>query len=194
MSSRIEQIIDEMEDYLEHCKPKFMSNDEIIVNKEQIDELLRELRMRTPEEIKHYQKIISQKEAILDDARAKAEQLIRETEIQTTELVSEHEIMQQAYAQANEVVDLATRQAQQILDSAATEANAVREAATEYMDRMLAYLEDVLTSAASKASMQYGDLIGTLNQYKDTITENRQELRPAPAQDASESGPSVDFM
>ena len=73
MSSRIEQLIDELEEYIESCKPKFMSNSEIIVNKEEIDELLRELRMRTPEEIKRYQKIISNKEAILNDAREKAQ-------------------------------------------------------------------------------------------------------------------------
>ena len=60
--------------------------------------------MKTPDEIKRYQKIISNKEAILNDARAKAEALIQDATVQTTELINEHEIMQQAYAQANEVV------------------------------------------------------------------------------------------
>ena len=68
MSSRIEQLIDEIEDYIESCKPKFMASTEINVNKDEIDELLRELRMKTPDEIKRYQKIISNKEAILNDA------------------------------------------------------------------------------------------------------------------------------
>ena len=71
MSSRIEQLIDEIEEYIEGCKPKFMSSTEIIVNKDEIDELLRELRMKTPDEIKRYQKIISNKEAILIDATSK---------------------------------------------------------------------------------------------------------------------------
>ena len=61
MSSRIEQLIDEIEEYIEGCKPKFMSSTEIIVNKDEIDELLRELRMKTPDEIKRYQKIISKR-------------------------------------------------------------------------------------------------------------------------------------
>ena len=39
MSSRIEQLIDEIEEYIEGCKPKFMSSTEIIVNKDEIDEL-----------------------------------------------------------------------------------------------------------------------------------------------------------
>ena len=89
MSSRIEQIIDELEEYVESCKPKFMSNSEIIVNKDEIDELIRELRMKTPDEIKRYQKIISNKEAILNDAREKAEKLINDATVHTNELISE---------------------------------------------------------------------------------------------------------
>ena len=50
--------------------------------------------MRTPDEIKRYQKIISNKEAILEDARAKAEALINEATIHTTQLINEHEIME----------------------------------------------------------------------------------------------------
>lgn len=47
MSSRIEQLIDEIEEYIENCKYQALSNTKIIVNKEEIDELLRELRMKT---------------------------------------------------------------------------------------------------------------------------------------------------
>jgi len=108
MSSRIEQLIDEIEEYIEGCKPKFMSSTEIIVNKDEIDELLRELRMKTPDEIKRYQKIISNKEAILNDAKAKAEALINEATVHTNELINEHEIMQQAYAQLQKISEAQT--------------------------------------------------------------------------------------
>ena len=63
MSSRIEQLIDEIEAYIDNCKYKAFSTDVIMVNKAEIDELLRELRMKTPEEIKQYQRIISNREA-----------------------------------------------------------------------------------------------------------------------------------
>ena len=71
--SRIEQLIDEIEEYVEGCKPAPFSQSKIIVQKEQLYELLTELRLKTPDEIKRYQKIISNKEAILNDARTKAE-------------------------------------------------------------------------------------------------------------------------
>ena len=179
MSSRIEQIIEEIEEYIDSCKFQPLSTSKIIVNKDQMDELLRELRMKTPDEIKRYQKIIANKDAILADAQAKADSLIEDAQIQTNELVSEHEIMQQAYAQANEVVTMATRQAQEILDNATMEANNVKMSAMQYMDDMLAHLENIIAISSQTATANYDTLIGNLNHYHEIIQSNRAELHPA---------------
>lgn len=179
MSSRIEQLIDELEEYIESCKPKFMSSSEIIVNKEEIDELLRDLRMKTPDEIRRYQKIISNKEAILNDARAKAQALIDEATVHTNELISEHEIMQQAYEQANGIVAQAAGQAQEILDKATMEANELRMQAAKYTEERLAELESIVVSALQSSSANYDRLVGSLGQYRDLIQSNLRALRPS---------------
>ena len=184
MSSRIEQLIDEIEEYIDSCKYQPLSNTKIIVNKEEIDELLRELRMKTPDEIKRYQKIISNKEAILNDARTKAEALINEATVHTNELINEHEIMQQAYAQANEVVTLATHQAQEILDNATIEANNVRTAAMQYTNDMLANLENLIAQTVNMTASHYESFINNLNGYAEVIRANRTELRP----------PEIDYL
>lgn len=137
MSSRMEQIIEEIEEYIDNCKYQPLSSTKIVVNKDELEELLTELKMKTPEEIKRYQKIISNKEAILADAQAKADAIIAQAQVQTSELVSEHQIMQQAYAQANEVVMIATKQAQEILDKATNDANNIRMGAIQYTDSSL---------------------------------------------------------
>ena len=178
MSSRIEQLIDEIEEYIDSCKYQALSNTKIIVNKEEIDELLRELRMKTPDEIKRYQKIISNKEAILNDARTKAEALINEATVHTNELINEHEIMQQAYAQANEVVSLASHQAQEILDNATIEANNMRAAAIQYTDEMLANLENMMVQTMNMTTSHYESFINNLNGYAEVIRSNRGYLRP----------------
>ncbi len=179
MSSRIEQIIEELEEYIENCKPKFMSNSEIIVNKDEIDELIRELRMKTPDEIKYYQRIISNRDAILNDARDKAQKLINDATIHTNELISEHEIMQQAYAQANVVVSMASQQAQEILDKATIEANNLRMSAAQYAEERLVDLENIIASAINASNTNYQSLLGSLSQYRDLIYTNRQALHPA---------------
>lgn len=181
MSSRIEQLIDEIEEYIDGCKYQPFSNSKIIVDKEEIDELLRELRMKTPDEIKRYQKIISNKEAILNDARAKAEALINEATIHTSELVNEHEIMQQAYAQANEVVTMATHQAQEILDNATMEANNMRTAAMQYTDGILANVENLLTQTMKTTQDHYESFMNAMTNYSDVVNANRVELNPPEA-------------
>lgn len=186
MSSKIEQLIDEIEEYIDSCKYQALSNTKIIVNKETIDELLRELRMKTPDEIKRYQKIISNKEAILNDAREKAEELINEATVHTNELINEHEIMQQAYAQANEIVALATNQAQEILDSATIEANAMRDAAVQYTDDLLGNLENIISHSMDVANAKYENLIMSLKGCYDIVSENRTQLRPAEETEESE--------
>ncbi len=179
MNSRIEQIIEEIEEYIDGCKIKPLSNgSQIIVNREEIDELLTELRTKTPDEIKRYQKIISNKEAILADAKTKAEEIIAQAQVQTSELISEHEIMQQAYAQANEVVMIATKQAQEILDNATNDANAIRLSAITYTDDMLKAMEDVIASSIETARARTDNLVNSLQSYLDIITSNRSELVP----------------
>ena len=196
MSSRIEQLIDEIEEYIDSCKYQPLSNSKIIVNKEELEELLRELRMKTPDEIKRYQKIINNKEAILNDAREKAEALINEATVHTSELINEHEIMQQAYAQANEVVMIATKQAQEILDNATNDANNIRMGAMQYTDDILRNLEISISHAMDSAKARHENYMSSLQEFYDVVSSNRAELNPA-AEDAvsdnTENLPKIDI-
>ena len=115
MSSRIEQIIEEIEEYVDSCKFQPLSSTKIVVNKEELEELLRELRMKTPDEIKRYQKIISNKDAILADAQSKADAIVAEAREKTQSMVTESEIMREATEQANDLLERTNQQAQEIL-------------------------------------------------------------------------------
>ena len=205
MSSKMEQIIEEIEEYIDGCKFQPLSSTKIIVNKEELEELIAELRAKTPEEVKRYQKIISNKEAILADAQAKADQIIAQAQVQTNELVSEHQIMQQAYAQANEVVMIATKQAQDILDNATNDANNIRMSAIAYTDDILKNLEASLTGAIETSKARSESLIGALQGFLDIVTANRAELVPEqiehskeqeakeqPAEQSTEELPEID--
>jgi vacuolar-type H+-ATPase subunit H len=197
MSSRIEQIIEEIEEYVESCKYQPLSTTKIVVNKEELEELLRELRLKTPDEIKRYQKIISNKEAILNDAKAKAEALIisnkdailadaqnkadaiiAEAQAKAREMVEQSEVMQTAYAQANETVNNANQQAQEILDAATNDANSIRLGAIGYTDDMLANLSNIMTTALNDAGEKYNSFVESLTSCYNTVVQNRSELSP----------------
>jgi vacuolar-type H+-ATPase subunit H len=186
-TSRIEQIIDEIEEYIEKCKPQILSSTKIIVDREELEELIAELRSKTPEEIKRYQKMISNKDAILADAQAKADQIIAQAHVQTTELVSEHQIMQQAHAHADEVLNIAVKQAQDILDNATNEANNIRLNAMVYTDSQLKGLEDIITNAIETARLRNENLTSSLQGYLDVVTENRAQLFPVVAEPEMDS-------
>ncbi|MDE6209442.1 MAG: hypothetical protein K2M73_07185 [Lachnospiraceae bacterium] len=177
--SKIEQIITEIEDYIESCKKVPLSGNNIIVNKDEMQELLSELRLRTPDEIKKYQKIITNREAILTEARERAQSMIAQATEQTSELVSEHEIMQQAYVQANEIVQNASNQAREILDSATTEANDVRMSAMQYVDGILSNVQNAVSYQMQDITLKYENYMKSLNNSLDVVIANRKELNPS---------------
>lgn len=188
MSSRIEQIIDDIDEFIESCKFQPLSSTKIIVNKDEIDEYLRELRLKTPDEIKRYQKIISNKDAILEDAQSKADAIIADAQAKAQELVTQHEIMQKAYAQANDTINAANKQAQEILDSATQDANSIRLSAITYTDDMMANIGSVLNQTLEDAGGKYKSFIDALQVCLDVVNQNRQELAPQTAQAAAITG------
>ena len=186
MSSRIEQIIEEIEEYVESCRYQPLSTTKIVVNKEELEELLRELRLKTPDEIKRYQKIISNKDAILADAKSKADNMISETQAKVQEMVGQSEVMQKAYDQANETINEANAQAQQIIDSATQDANNIRLSAISYTDDMLANLSTILSTTLTDTGEKYNTFISSLQSCYDVVNKNRSELAPQVSQSSSQ--------
>ena len=177
--SKIEHLITEIEEYLSTCKPQALSgNKRIIVEKDVIDEMLGQLRTQTPEEIKRYQKIIANRDAILADAKNKADVIIENANRQTEQIVSEHEILAQAQEQANELYDEAQARAKEIVDQAIADADKIRQGAMAYTDDQLQMLQNIISSAMDNTQSRYNTFIGQLSDSLDVISENRRQLYP----------------
>ncbi|MGN0371377.1 MAG: vacuolar family H+-ATPase subunit H [Enterocloster sp.] len=210
MMSRIEQLISEIEEYIDSCKFQALSNSKIIVNKEELEELLVELRLRIPDEIKKYQKIISQQETILGEAQSQADAMLEDAKKQadnmvaqaseqadsmvaqaseqTTEMINEHEIMQRAYAHANEVVEQANIQAQAIVDSAVNDANNIRQGAIQYTDDMLRSLQTIINHTMEGAKGRFDSFMSSMQSSYDIVSSNRSELAGGLAQPEEQPG------
>ena len=176
MSSKIEQIITEIEEYIDNCKFQPLSTSKIVVNKDDIDELLAELRLRTPDEIKKYQKIIANKDAILNDAKERSDSMIAEATAHINQLVSEHEIMQKAYSEANQVIEQAQQQAQDILNNATAEANDLRGRAMQYTDDILSNVQSILSTGMNSFENAQSQMMTSLNSSLNVVIESRKEL------------------
>lgn len=181
MASRIEQQIDEITQYIDSCKYAAFSSDKILVDRDKLLDMLSDLRGNMPEEMARYRKVVNERRQILDDARAKAQALIDETTAKTNQLVNDQEIMQQAYAQANEVVAMSSQRAQQIEDDAVADANNYRLAAVQYMEQMLAKMEEFSRRAAQETDAAYSRYADELRRTIKTISSNRAELQRSEA-------------
>lgn len=179
--SKIEQIIAEIEEFIDGCKYQTLSNTKIIVNRDELEELLADLKHCIPDEIKKYQRIIANRDAILKDAQDKSDEMVRKANEMTSTLVSEHEIMQQAFKEANGVIEDATKKAGEILDRATTEANEVRSAAMKYTDDALANIQEILSNSIEGMTVKYDGLIRSLESSLEITTQNRKALHSAPA-------------
>lgn len=175
--SRIEQIISDIEAYIDDCKYIRFSTTKIAVDKEKMEDLLSELRLRTPEEVKKYQRILNNTDAIIEDAKEKADEIINQAQIHTSELIDQHEIMQQAYQKANKMIDEATMQAQHILDSATNDANEIRMGAIQYTDDMLEKLQYIIEHSIKDNRNKYNSLMSGLESILNVVNNNRNELK-----------------
>ncbi len=175
-ASRIEQLIEDIYEFVESCRMQPLSSTKVIVPKDELYDLLDELRLRTPDEIKRYQKIIANRDAIIADAEAKAEGILVQTREKAKELLNEHEIMQQAYYEANEMIMQASQEADRLRRDAQEEADQLRTGALIYSNEVLSEVERVVAGAYENALSKYDGFIGTLKSSLDIISHNKREL------------------
>lgn len=176
MASRIEQIIEEIEEYIDGCKPQTFSSSKIIVNREEMEELLNELRIKTPEEIKRYQKIITNRDGILNEAQQRAEDMLAQAQNQTAQLLDQSEIVQTAYQRAEEIMKQATEEAQRIVNQADAESSQMRKAALMYTNDLLSEAQQNIENSFREMDNKTRMLSSAMKNSIQLIRANKEEL------------------
>ncbi len=174
--NRIEQLIEEMYEYIEGCKPKGFSATQVVVMKEEIYDILDEMKLKIPEEIKRCAKVVANKDQIIANAEERAEKIIADAKRQAEMLVQESEIMRQAYLQANEMVSRATQQADSIFQQASNDAETISMGALRYTNEMLAQVENTIALTYKEAKEKTDLMLATLEENLKIVQENRREL------------------
>lgn len=182
--SRIEELIDDMEAYLEDSKPAAFSSSRVVINKEEFIEMLNELRFQIPEEVSKCQKILNNQSAILDNAKAQAEGLVNEANRLQSQMVDEHEIMRKAYDSADKIIANANEQGQAIVDKAAADAAMMKKSIMKYSDDMMVILQNTIEDMMNSSKGKFESFYNSLNQNYNTICENRDALNLANTQDS----------
>ena len=131
-------VIDQLEDLIENSftLPIFRKT---MINKEDFMELISDIRLRLPEDLKKAKWVTEQRTSIIEEAHKEAADIIRGGEEQMQQLVTEHEITKKAYDQANEVLANAQKNAREI-----------RLGARQYADDVLAGIENRLSNMSAE--------------------------------------------
>src|ERR1051325_6691921 len=87
----------------------FMSK--TLVDDEECFAIIDQIRLSLPNEIRQARMVNAERDALLDEARSRADQIIKMAETEARERVRDHYVPQQAQARANDVLDQADRAA-----------------------------------------------------------------------------------
>lgn len=186
-TKKIEQLIDDLYEYIESCKPKGFSGTQVIVQKEEIFDMLDEMRLKIPDEIKRCQKMVAQRDAILADAEERANAMIEEANRRVDAIVSENEIMRQAYLQANDLMGKATDEANNRVLQAEADATSIRKGAFDYTNQMLEQIEIAIGTAYNDTRIKTEAMLESLRQNLEIVTQNRRELLTDISPESSEN-------
>ena len=185
MANRIEQVIGDIEEYIDGCKMAAFSNTKIIVDRPQIEEYLDELRQYTPEEVKKYQRMLNNRDKIISDAKQKAQDIEERAQTYADKLVSENNITKMAYDKATEILNDANAQAKAIIEQANNDATTIRTGAFSYTNEMLRNVLSIISGSVDDAQEKYRALISSLSQHQAIVSNNLRELNgqsPVPAE------------
>jgi vacuolar-type H+-ATPase subunit H len=119
-----------------------------LMDKEEILDLLQEIRIKFPEEMKQAKWVKEERQRIISDAQKEAQNIIKNAEEKIVAMVDEHEITRQAYDHANDIIQKAQENAHEL-----------RNGAVSYTENLLVSVEQEFISMV------------------ETLRENRQQLK-----------------
>ena len=122
-------LIDKLDDLVHNAKPVPLT-DQVRVDKEEIYDILDQMRATIPEEIKQARWIVKERQEMLAEAKREAERIIKEGRDRQEQLISQEEVTRQA-----------EREAEDIIGDAQAREREIRLGAEDYADEILGTLE-----------------------------------------------------
>ena len=139
-------ILETLEDLVEKSVSVPFSG-KCLIDKEEILEIVKEVRLKLPDDIKQAKWVKEERQRILMEAQKEASNMLKDAEGKIAALVDEHEITRKAYEQANEIVTSAQKNAREI-----------RLGTKEYADSVLDKVEEILNDTIEVIKMDRQEL------------------------------------
>ena len=141
------KLIEEIEDLVEESSGIPFGN-KVFVDKKHFLEIIKEIRLQLPDEIKQAEWINTERQRILAEAQQEADAIVENTKSYMQEQVEESEVIKEAQ-----------KQAEKIIQQAQSTSKEIRRGAKEYADNIL------------------GKVQSDLRNISEVIAANRDELK-----------------
>ena len=140
-------LLETLEDIIERSK-NIPFTEKAIVDKEEVLEIIKDIRLKLPDELKQAKWVKEERARILVEAQKEADGIVKEAENRIIAMIDEHEITRKAYAQKAEIIETANEMSREIT-----------KGTKDYADSILEKVESALQEALN------------------TVTNNRKELK-----------------
>ena len=147
-------LLETLEDIMERSK-NIPFTEKGIVEKDEVLEIIKEIRLKLPDELKQAKWVKEERTRILEEAKKEADDIVREAENRIIAMIDEHEITRKAYDQKAEIIETANEMSREI-----------SKGTKDYADAILANLENAINNVSV-----------SINEAIKTIEINRKELK-----------------
>ena len=128
-------LLETLEEMLENSKTVPFSGKAIIEKEETLD-IIKEIRIKLPDELKQAKWVKEERQRILVEANKEAEDIVKEAENRIISMIDEHEITRKAYEQKAQIIETANEMSREI-----------SKGTKDYADNLLGNIEVVLGDA-----------------------------------------------
>ena len=154
-------LFDTLEDILDKSK-KLPFTDKSIIEKEEFLEIMKEIRLKLPDELKQAKWIKEERGRIIAEAQKEADDIVKEAENRIIAMIDEHEITKKAYEQKTKIIETANEMSREM-----------SKGTKDYADNILGDIETTILNLSETIT----NVEATIQNALDTIKNNRSELK-----------------
>ena len=173
----LHEMIDDIEILIDEAKPARFNPGKVVIDRDGLITVIEELRKQIPGEVERSHKVMMNKDAILEDARIKAQNIVNQAAREAGELIDENEIVEMAKMRAKEMEEAALNHANDVIHNANEEAEQVRYGALQYTCDIMEDVQDYITKVKEGQRSLFDQLLSTLDSDIESISTNYEEIR-----------------
>lgn len=135
----IDEILDQLDELIDRAWSLPLTGGRCVVDADKVRELLDDIRLNMPTEIRQAQSIVADRTQIVSEAKKEAESIIARAEKRAASLVEEEEIVKQSKNRATEIAQQSQIQSYEM-----------KQSAKEFVDNILKASEESLLASLAE--------------------------------------------